>query len=131
MGVQVLLEGKSIYQSHFRACEMNRTTANTEREQKTRTSFRHSVEALTTESLVAGLFLVVAVVGFKKNLWLVVAALAGHGVFDLFHHLFIENPGVPVWWPGFCLGFDILASGVLAALLMSRSGFAHTLTSKN
>jgi len=52
-------------------------------------------------------------------------------VFDLFHHLFIENPGVPVWWPGFCLGFDILASGVLAALLMSRSGFAHTLTSKN
>ena len=58
-----------------------------------------SVQALTTESIVAGLFLVVAVVGFEKNLWFVVAALAGHGVFDFFHHLFIENPGVPVWWP--------------------------------
>jgi len=49
-----------------------------------------SVQALTTESLVAGLFLAVAVVGFKKNLWLVVAALAGHGVFDFFHHLFMK-----------------------------------------
>jgi len=39
MGVQVLLEGKSIYQSHFRACQMKRTIANTEREQKVRTSF--------------------------------------------------------------------------------------------
>src|SRR6266478_7450290 len=89
-----------------------------------------SVQALMTESLVASLFLVVAVVGFKKNLWFVVAAIAGHGVFDFFHHLFIENPGLPVWWPGFCLGFDVLASGVLAALLMRRSGFARTLTSR-
>ena len=42
MGVQVLLEGKSIYQSHFRACQMNRTDPNTEREQKVRTSFHFS-----------------------------------------------------------------------------------------
>src|SRR5437016_2214819 len=27
----------------------------------------------------------------------------GHGVFDFVHHLFIANPGVPSWWPGFCL----------------------------
>jgi len=80
-----------------------------------------SVQALTIESLLAGLFLVVAVVGFKKNLWLVVAAIAGHGVFDFFHHVFIENPGVPVWWPGFCMAFDILASGFLAVLLVRFS----------
>jgi hypothetical protein len=85
-----------------------------------------SVQALTIESVVAGLFLVVAVMGFKKNLWLVVAAIAGHGVFDFFHHLFIDNPGVPVWWPGFCMAFDILASGFLAVLLMRRSRFART-----
>ena len=42
MRVQVLLEGKTIYQSHFRACQMNRTAANTEREQKVRTSFHFS-----------------------------------------------------------------------------------------
>ena len=54
-----------------------------------------STPALTIESVVAGIFLVLAVAGFKKNLWLVVAALAGHGVFDFFHHLFIQNPGCP------------------------------------
>lgn len=42
---------------------------------------------------------------------------AGHGVFDFSHHLFIKNPGVPVWWPGFCLSFDVLAGGFLAMLL--------------
>jgi hypothetical protein len=64
--------------------------------------------ALALESLITGAFLALAVAGFKKNLWLIVAALAGHGVFDFFHHLFIQNPGVPVWWPGFCLSFDVL-----------------------
>jgi hypothetical protein len=80
--------------------------------------------ALALESLMAGAFLALAVAGFKKNLWLIVAALAGHGVFDFFHHLFIQNPGVPVWWPGFCLSFDVLAGGFLAMLLMRRAGFA-------
>src|SRR4051794_40526347 len=55
-----------------------------------------SPNALPIESLAAGVFLSVAVVGFKKNLWLVAAALAGHGVFDFFHHFLIENSGVPV-----------------------------------
>ena len=50
-----------------------------------------STPAVTVESLVAGAFLMLAVAGFKKNLWLVVAALAGHGVFDFFHHLLIQN----------------------------------------
>jgi hypothetical protein len=54
----------------------------------------------------------------------VAAALAGHGLFDFCHHVFIYNSGVPVWWPGFCGSFDILAGGFLAMLLMSRSRFA-------
>ena len=83
-----------------------------------------STTALILESLIAGAFLALAVAGFKKNLWLIVAALAGHGVFDFLHHLFIQNPGVPEWWPGFCLSFDVLAGGFLATLLMRRSGFA-------
>src|SRR4051812_21074546 len=49
--------------------------------------------ALAIESAVAGTFLALAVAGFKRNLWLVVTALAGHGVFDFFHHMFIQNPG--------------------------------------
>lgn len=75
------------------------------------------------ESLAAGVFLLVAVLGFKTNLWLVVAALAGHGFFDLVHHLFIENPGAPHWWPGFCLAFDIIVGSFLAISLMRRSHF--------
>ncbi len=86
-----------------------------------------STPALTTESLVASIFLVAAVVGFKKNLWLIVAALVGHGVFDFFHHLVIQNPGMPVWWPGFCGSFDVLAGGFLALLLVRRSGFERAL----
>ena len=51
---------------------------------------------LVLESLIAGAFLALAVAGFKKNLWLIVSALAGHGAFDFFHHLFIQSPGGPV-----------------------------------
>jgi len=83
----------------------------------------NSMSALAAESLVAVGFVGVAVAGFKKNLWLAAAGLAGHGVFDFVHHLFIQNPGVPVWWPGFCGSFDVLAGGFLAVLLMRRSGF--------
>lgn len=77
-----------------------------------------SMPALALESLVAVAFSALAVAGFKKNLWLIAAALVGHGVFDFFHHLLIQNPGVPVWWPGFCGSFDVLAGGFLAVLLM-------------
>jgi hypothetical protein len=84
----------------------------------------NSMPALALESAVVTAFLVLAVAGFKRSLWLIVLGLAGHGVFDFFHHLFIQNPGVPVWWPGFCLSFDILAAGFLVVLLMRRFGFA-------
>jgi hypothetical protein len=79
-----------------------------------------SGRALVFEIIVASGFLVVSVIGFKTNLWFVVAGLVGHGIFDFVHHLFIENSGVPPWWPGFCLVFDVIAGGFLAVLLMSR-----------
>ena len=89
-----------------------------------------STSALTIESLVACVFLAVTVVGFRKNLWLIVAGLVGHGVFDFFHHLMIQNPGVPVWWPGFCGSFDVLAGGFLALLLARRSGFERAVAKR-
>ena len=75
------------------------------------------------ESLIAAGFLLAAVIGFKSSLWIVVAALVGHGVFDFVHHRFIENPGVPPWWPGFCLAFDVAAGGFLAVLLVRRKNW--------
>ena len=83
-----------------------------------------SYHALAFEALIAAAFFAMAVAGFKSSLWLIVAALAGHGVFDFFHHIVIQNPGVPAWWPGFCLSFDVLAGGFLAVLLLRRSRFA-------
>jgi len=79
-----------------------------------------SARALALEIAAASAFLVMAVLGFKRNLWLVAGAIVGHGVFDFVHHWFIENPGVPSWWPGFCLTFDVVFGGALAARLMRR-----------
>jgi hypothetical protein len=83
-----------------------------------------STPALMLESLVAVGFLTLALAGFKKNLWVIAIGLCGHGAFDFVHHYFIQNPGLPVWWPGFCMSYDILAGVLLAVLLMRRSGFA-------
>ena len=83
-----------------------------------------SASVMIAESVAAVAFLVLTVMGFKTSLWFVVAALAGHGVFDLLHHLIIEDPSVPRWWPGFCSAFDIVAAGYLAVLLSRRPGLA-------
>jgi hypothetical protein len=72
---------------------------------------------LIEETLVMGLFAAAAVLGFRKNLWLAAIALAAHGLFDLTHARFITNPGVPEWWPMFCLGFDVMIAACLAWLL--------------
>ena len=81
-----------------------------------------SGHALVVETLVMTGFLLVALIGFKKNLWLVVAALAAHGIFDFFHGRIVANPGVPAWWPAFCLTYDVTAAAFLAWLLRrSRS----------
>jgi hypothetical protein len=76
-----------------------------------------SSHALVVESLVMAGFLLVAVIGFKKSLWLVVAALTAHGIFDFLHGRVVANPGVPAWWPAFCLTYDITAGAFLAWLL--------------
>ena len=83
-----------------------------------------STHAVIAECIPAAVFLGFAVAAFHRSLWLAVVGLAGHGVFDFFHHLVIQDPGVPVYWPGFCLSFDIVAALFLAMLLLRRSGFA-------
>ena len=74
------------------------------------------------ESIVMAGFVTAAVVGFKKSEWLVVAALAGHGVFDALHGSIIENPGVPDWWPAWCLAYDVVAAAWLAWIIARRPG---------
>lgn len=76
-----------------------------------------SNEALVIESLVGAVFLAVAVAGFRSSLWLVVAALLAHGIFDFFRGAAITNPGVPAYWPPFCFAYDVTAAGYLAWML--------------
>ena len=79
-----------------------------------------SLQVLAFELIPIVAFLVASVVGYKRSLWLVVAALAAHGVFDFVHGQLIVNPGVPLWWPPFCGTYDVVAAAYLAWLL-SRS----------
>ena len=78
-----------------------------------------STHALVLESLVGAVFLAVAISGFQWSLWVVVVALAAHGILDLTHDSFIANAGVPVWWPEFCLTYDLTAAAYLAWSLKS------------
>jgi len=77
-----------------------------------------SVQTVLLESVVMTVFVIAAVVGFKSSPWIVVAGLAGHGVFDAVHGNVLENSGVPVWWPAFCLAYDLGAAGSLAWLIV-------------
>ena len=80
-----------------------------------------SMQALMIESIAMTAFIIAAVIGFKFNPWIVVLGLVGHGIFDFFHGGIINNPGVPVWWPSFCLAYDVIAGGYLAWLLSRAS----------
>jgi hypothetical protein len=86
-----------------------------------------SAHALAIESIVIVVFLGASIAGFRTSLWLVVAALAGHGLFDFIHGHLIVNPGVPAWWPSFCLSYDVVAAAYLAWLLL-RSRVRATAT---
>ena len=68
------------------------------------------------------LFAAAAVAGFRSSAWIVVVALAGHGVFDAVHGYVIENAGMPAWWPAWCLAYDVGAAAGLAWLLR----YGHT-----
>lgn len=91
-----------------------------------------STPALIGELSITALFLAAVAVGFRRSLWIVAAALFAHGVLDLVHGRLIANPGVPVWWPAFCMSYDVTAAAWLAGLLCvrgdreSRSGTAAT-----
>jgi hypothetical protein len=81
---------------------------------------------LAIEIAVGLVFSVFAILGFKKSLWLAAAGIAGHGFFDFFvHHTLVTNPGMPVWWPGFCGTIDLVIGGWLASRLWKAPKTFH------
>ena len=83
-----------------------------------------SGHAMVLELIVMAGFVTAAVIGFKKSEWILVAALAGHGVFDALRGNAIENAGVPAWWPAFCGSYDVVAAACLAWIIVRRPGAA-------
>ena len=75
-----------------------------------------STRTLMAESIVITGFVLISILGFKVNLWFVVAALLAHGVFDFIHAYLISNRGVPAWWPGFYLAWILRRSRVDAKM---------------
>lgn len=78
--------------------------------------------AYVIEAMSFAVFIALASVGFRTNLWLVAAALLAHGLFDAVHPMFVDNPGVPSWWAAYCLGFDAAAAAYLAWLIVRTTG---------
>lgn len=85
-----------------------------------------SRHALMVEIIAASVFCVFAALGFKRSLWLLAAALVGHGVFDFARRGIIETPGVPPWWPGFCGAFDVVFGGWLVVRLLQKFSFSQS-----
>jgi hypothetical protein len=79
-----------------------------------------SSEAIALETVVALIFVAAAFAGFRMSLWLVVAAIAAHGLTDPFHGRIIENAGVPAWWPAFCASIDVVLAAYLGWMLASK-----------
>jgi hypothetical protein len=77
-----------------------------------------AVLAIETAAFIG--FVSVSLIGFRTNLWIVVLALTGHGVFDFFHDQVTVNAGAPAWWPMFCASFDVAAGVYLAWMLFSK-----------
>lgn len=87
-----------------------------------------STGTLALEAVAGTVFIIAAIVGFRSSLWIVVAALAGHGAFDLVHGSIIHNPGVPHWWADFCSAYDFAAALYLAWLLSKRATQAEKIS---
>ena len=82
-----------------------------------------SAHALIVETAIFAAFGALAVLGFKTNMGWIIAALAAHGVMDLFHQGIVTNAGVPSYWPQFCSAYDITAAIYLGLRFWQRRVF--------
>lgn len=75
-----------------------------------------SMAALIQEIAAMSIFVLLAAFGALRSRWFLVLGLALHGVFDLFHPHFIDNAGVPLWGPQFCMAYDLAAAAYVASI---------------
>jgi hypothetical protein len=80
-----------------------------------------SGHALVWELVVAVGFSAVAIIGALYLPMLVGIGITAHGLFDLVHHVLIEDPGVPTWWPSFCGSIDVALGLWVVTITRSRA----------
>jgi hypothetical protein len=80
-----------------------------------------SGHALVWELVIAVGFSTVAITGALFLPTLVGTGIVAHGLFDMVHDVFIENSGVPTWWPSFCASIDVSLGIWVIVLTLSRS----------
>ncbi len=74
---------------------------------------------IAVETAVAGVFVVVAVIGIAASPWFLVLGLAGHGVKDLWQERTHFVKGTR-WWPPFCLVVDWVAAAAIAVAIVAE-----------
>ena len=67
------------------------------------------------------LFTLIALYGLRVSAWALVQGWAAHAVWDVLLHQVMEVGFVPKWYPGFCLGFDLLLAAYIALRLRGRA----------
>jgi hypothetical protein len=70
-------------------------------------------KVIAVESGVAMGFVVLAAVAVTGSPWLLVTALAGHGLKDLWQHRTHFVRGTR-WWPPFCMTVDFVVAAIIA-----------------
>ncbi len=88
-------------------------------------AFEHGgVWEIAFNSVVACLFLLFAIGGYVRSLWIVAIGLILHGLFDVVYAASASNPA-PDWWAPLCLTVDLLL-GLFLVVLIWKNKIHHT-----
>jgi len=88
-------------------------------------AFEHGgILEIAFNSVVACLFLLLAIGGYVRSLWIVAIGLILHGLFDVVYSASASSPA-PDWWTPFCLSVDLLL-GLFLAVLIWKNKIHHT-----
>lgn len=74
---------------------------------------------IALHALVFAAFALLALIGFARGTRILALGLIGHGLFDMLT-LATGHPGPP-WWPTFCATLDLMAGGIVLALLHRKA----------
>jgi hypothetical protein len=81
-------------------------------------------KVIAVETVVAGVFVVIAAIAVTATAWLLVLGYAGHGLKDFWQERrhYVANTR---WWPPFCATIDWLVAVILVVEIAAGVDFYH------